>query len=504
MKNVVNALRKSSPKHNAYATADTVNAEGAKAWTPSTATLVQQLSMTGTLGNTFYASSQKLVENAVEVFQKANPQDLADAIVKGRNEGFIRAANILGLVVLSQRSSILFQKVFNDVVITGNDLEDFVNLARSTRGIGRSVCKAIHGWINTKLSSFYALRYGKQVADAARISHYPGKSNCLVQYCMARYNEKADTKTAEKKHPQLKAYAKAIKALEAKKYDKLKEIIVEHKLDVMSIVGHGDIDDEVWEAFAEVMPVMQTLKHLNKLDRSGALLSLDQLDVVMKKITVENLQKARVFPFRLYIAWLNVTNSAIRNHLADVLDTYLDVYDWSAFDKAGTWAICPDVSGSMTGAVSGSSLTPNIVSGLFSGFFYRGLKHAEVYPWADRLGIYDEPKRDSVITHVNNLVKAGGGGTNMGIALAYFRQQGKSFDNLLFITDSEEFNRCQWFDEWKKYRSFVNKKARAFLIRVDSNNTNPFDEKDAVKNGIHQVYGWSDNVIKYIEFALSK
>ena len=42
-----------------YASADTTNAEGFAAWTPSDAALLEQLAMTGTLGNSFYANAQE-------------------------------------------------------------------------------------------------------------------------------------------------------------------------------------------------------------------------------------------------------------------------------------------------------------------------------------------------------------------------------------------------------------------------------------------------------------
>ena len=41
-----------------YASADTTNAEGFAAWTPSDAALLEQLAMTGTLGNSFYANAK--------------------------------------------------------------------------------------------------------------------------------------------------------------------------------------------------------------------------------------------------------------------------------------------------------------------------------------------------------------------------------------------------------------------------------------------------------------
>ena len=85
-----------------YASADTMNAEGFAAWTPGDATLLEQFSMTGTLGNSFYANAKDAAKEAVRLLERADAASLAAAIVRGRNEGFVRAFPILGLVYLSK------------------------------------------------------------------------------------------------------------------------------------------------------------------------------------------------------------------------------------------------------------------------------------------------------------------------------------------------------------------------------------------------------------------
>lgn len=109
-----------------YATADTTNAEGFAAWTPSDAALLEQLAMTGTLGNSFYANAKDATKDAVRLLERADAQALAPAIVHGRNDGFIRTFPILGLVYLSKKDSALFKETFPKVVLTGNDLVDFI------------------------------------------------------------------------------------------------------------------------------------------------------------------------------------------------------------------------------------------------------------------------------------------------------------------------------------------------------------------------------------------
>ena len=66
-----------------YAAADTTNAEGFAAWTPSDAALLEQLAMTGTLGNAFYATAREATADAVKLLERADAQALAAAIVLG-------------------------------------------------------------------------------------------------------------------------------------------------------------------------------------------------------------------------------------------------------------------------------------------------------------------------------------------------------------------------------------------------------------------------------------
>ena len=80
-------------------------------------------------------------------------------------------------------------------------------------------------------------------------------------------------------------------------------------------------------------------------------------------------------------------------------------------------------------------------------------------------------------------------------------------DFLVFITDTEEYGRryrigSGWIDAWIEYRKRVNPRARAFILRADSYTTNPFPEKEAKKYDIYPIYGWNDNVIKYMQYIV--
>ena len=98
---------------SAYAGSDTVNAENFPAWRPSDATLLEQLAMTGTLGNSFYANAKETTAEAVRLLDRVGASELAAAIVRGRNEGFIRTFPILGLAYLSLKDTKLFRDTFD-------------------------------------------------------------------------------------------------------------------------------------------------------------------------------------------------------------------------------------------------------------------------------------------------------------------------------------------------------------------------------------------------------
>ena len=131
-------LKKFMEQQAVFQTADTVNAENFPAWRPAVKNALDQLAMTGALGNSFYASKKEVAKEALELLKQADAEDLAQAIVKGRNEGFIRTFPILGLVELSRKDPALFKQVFDQVILTGTDLADFIDLTHKTRGFSNA------------------------------------------------------------------------------------------------------------------------------------------------------------------------------------------------------------------------------------------------------------------------------------------------------------------------------------------------------------------------------
>ena len=492
-----------------YAGADTVNAEGFPAWSPSDTTLLEQLAMTGTMGGSFYANAKDATEDAVALLERADSAELAAAIVRGRNEGFIRTFPILGLVYLSKKDAALFQETFCKVVLTGNDLVDFIEMAKSVRGLGRSVKKAISGWIGKNTTPYYAQKYRKQIADAIRLSRFKGEDS-IYAYILNAYSgvkgataEKLEKAYAE--YPDLAAHRDFAAAVEDGDLRKAEAILREKNVDVNSLTAlYGNFDKGLWAAVAARSPVMRFVKYLAKFIREGVLTE----ELLKSKVNVEALKKAKVFPFRLYTAYRAVSRDLERKdrkvlaYLAEVMDEYARTYDWSDFAEA-RWVVAPDVSGSMTSPIGESSvLSYAAVSAMFAGFFTKGLKDVAVLPWDTEVRRYAVPASEPVMKHIDAITSMVEGGTYMEVGVKYMLRNRIAADYAVFLTDTMEYG-TGWLAAWKEYHRRY-PKAVAFILRGDSYMTSPIDEKTAEELNVYQIFGWNDSVIDYMKFVLAK
>lgn len=503
MKNIVELIK----EKEIFKTANTETFEGAKAWLISDKERLMQYAMTGVLGRAFYVSQKDIVEEAINLIEKSDANDLAEAIVLGRNVGYIRSFPILGLVYLSKKDINLFKKSFEHIIKTGNDLEDFINMCHSVRGFGRGIKTAIINWLNKNANPYYALKYRKQLADAIRISRT--KSNDLIYAFILKDVVNIESEkyiSCLNKYEELKAFTEIPKLLSEEKYDEVADKIIKYKLDVDSLTAYySKFNKTIWMAIAQNSPVMRFIKYLDKFQRVG----IDVTAIAKEKITVNNLKRAKVFPFRLYIAYQEICskNMDVANILAKVLDDYVNQYDWGKFNTK-SWAICPDVSGSMSAICSGNLSYLKIAS-MISAFFAKGLDSVNVYPWASSLKTYAIPYRDSVISQMKYLENMGGGGTNMSCALEYMLKNNIQKDVCVFVTDTESYSRkstwggdgTSWIEAWIKYhKKYPNSKA--IIIRGDTYDNQPMNEEQCEKYNIYQIFGWNDRVIDYIQSVI--
>ena len=167
-------------------TATELNYEGFPAFKRPLKERYLQMLLTNTLGGTFYASAIELVEGALELhaeMRAADPVFMAQAIVYARNNGFMRLQPIVGLAFLAKSAGFMghytFPAIFDRVILTPGDLQDFVEIMRGgkigQRGMGRRVKRVVNVWLN-KMTEYRALKYasggqGYGLRDVLRLTH---------------------------------------------------------------------------------------------------------------------------------------------------------------------------------------------------------------------------------------------------------------------------------------------------------------------------------------------
>lgn len=485
--------------------ADTLNAEDFLAFKRKGEERLREILFLGTTGNTFYTSQETNVTTKLndlkQLINELDPNTTSQLISDARKDGFFRHIPIIALILLKQKSPAHFKQIFNDVILTGQDLGDYLDLSRSLEvKYGTVVKKAIHNWLQEKVNSFYALKYRKQITDAIAISRpkvdvFPNVEELKYAYAIKKKKQELTITNS-----QLKGTLAFKQLIEESQIEKALEIAKETRLpaDLMiSMIGKS-ADPRIWSVIAENMGVMQLLKYLNKLSSI-----LDQsmlLSLLERRVTLQNLTSAKVFPYSIFIAWHYAQNSVVKTHLAKILEKYVFHYDFSLW-KQKTFAIAPDVSGSMT-TKPDNGVKPAVVAGYFSSVMAKALDVNEIYSWDTKLQII-KTRSKGILDIFDRIHHANGGGTDMSIPIRHLVDSKIKKDVVIVITDNEHWYGDHTFmEEWKEYKQNVNKNAKCVVIEVVGYGDSQVEAEFAQKYDVYTVYGWSDVVFRYIEMKV--
>ncbi|UZN23686.1 hypothetical protein GM182_07505 [bacterium 3DAC] len=512
MNNIVNTLKKFR-----FHGAETINLAGALAWNKSDRELAHQLLMTGSFGNTYYATAEANLSLAMSTFHKVALEDptwFAGALVEARNDGFMRTMPIIGLIILRKYAPDIFKEAFSMIIHTGGDLEDFLTFTRAMgMGFGRAVKSAIKEWIKHNTNEYYAVKYRRQIADAIRITHFE-ENNPIYDYVVAYRKHIPEEKliAAYKQYPQISATELVKNLLKEKQYDKASDIIVRYRLDPATIIGSGVPDDPaIWQALMKVMGTGMLIGYLSKLIRTGAI-NENTLPWLKDRLTAKALYKAKTFPHRIITTALALKNpnhynfymytqdtpdTGITTEVINILKAILPEIGKLMQNTSwnGRWIVAPDISGSMTAPI-GSNI-PSYIAGAMAGMIRSIVPSAKIVPWDTE--VYEDmvTLKDTPFDVAEKIVTASGGGTFMEEPVRYMIHRKIRADYIVFITDSMEWGEG-WLGYWIKYKKIFSN-AKAILIRVDPYETNPFPEEAKKQHDIYQIYGWSPTVLKWIE-----
>lgn len=528
---MTNKLQTLFPQKGAYAGADTLNHAGAPAFTRSIEEQSVQVLMTGNLESTYYCSAENLAAEAVDILTKMatkDPEFLAKAILYARNEGYLRIAPIVGLLVLSRVRPDLFARIFDKVILQPGDIQDFVTLVRSksVRSTGKSVRKAVSRWLN-RISDYHVVKYGApqkkpgagsptNLRDVLRLIHPKPADEAraaLFSYIVKRIKGEAiDAALLAKLPAKVQGYEEFKRATESGAVNEsvALELIRKHDLP-FEVVTARLSSPGAWKVLADKAPFMNMLRNLNNYEKYGVFKDKELKAKIISRLTdPEQVAKSKQFPFRFLAAY-----NAFQGD-ADVRDAIVRAVELSVSNipDLGRTLVAPDESGSMDSPVSErSDITMKQIGNLFAAALWKRSTGGFMVPFDTEAhpvgygGRVGANKRDSIVTVAQQL-GVYNGGTNLSAPLEW--ALGQDFDTGVFITDSESwadllrggsyrYGNRGVVDRIRQYRA-KNPKAQFFFIQLVQNTALAAPQNEP---GVHYIYGWSDAVLRYIGQAVS-
>lgn len=462
------------------------NHEGFPAFQRSLEERYLQMLMTNTFGNTFYQTKDELVIEAsklhFEMLSK-DPEFMAKSLVYARNKGYMRSNPIYGLSVLSPCHPPFFEKIFDKIILTPNDLRDFMVFIKSFgRGQGGRRIKRIAGnWLGSKLNEYWLIKYGSDGKKGFSlkdllITLHPKN----LEHLFARYLIDDEFTAIMHGFPKLTSFNNLKKAeTEEEVINCIKQGQLPHE--VISSSLKIPLTKNIWREIAFQMPIFALLKNLATLERHDLLPELNEY-VRSKLNNSEILAKSKILPFR----FLDAFNATRTSSTQDLLRLGLDMSFDNLEDIEGKTVILLDISGSMRG--------DNIQKPAVFAFslLKKMKKEARLIGFNDRAFEIPFSQVDSILTQANGIPTSGGTNSEVGIEVL-LRERYKT-DNIIMITDEQQNTGSPFFHSLGNYRHRINEHVKTFIINIASTTGSLCPD---FKN-IFYLYGWSDQILQFI------
>jgi 60 kDa SS-A/Ro ribonucleoprotein len=222
-----------------------------------------------------------------------------------------------------------------------------------------------------------------------------------------------------------------------------------------------------------------------------------------------------VLPLRFFNAWNEYREvDGFEPRIADAIRNACEI-SFANIPSFGERTVCvaPDVSSSMSSAVSNKGITRCIdIAGIFAGALMKRIEgRGIVLPFESHVVTHAGLSfRDDVLVTAEKLARIHGGGTAVGAPIEYLLDRKINVDVFIGITDNEDWAygsdggyhvRGSFLSLWQSYRKEVNPNAKAFLVTIT-----PYRDAVAPKGekGVRFIYGWSDRVLEYISLSLNE
>jgi 60 kDa SS-A/Ro ribonucleoprotein len=486
---------------------DAINEEGAPAYALSPKHQLAQYAATGCMNATFYAGADEQLARVLELCSEIDAEFIARTAIFCRERAFMKDMPALLCAVLSVKDITLLNVVFPRVIDNAKMLRNFVQIVRSglvgRKSLGSAPKRLVREWLDARdPEALFKANVGQDpsLTDIVKMVHpkpKDGTREALFGYFIGREHS-----------------SEALPGL-VRKYEAFKNSAGEDGREVPDVpfqmLSSLELGTAEWTAIARRASWQMTRMNLNTFARHGVFGQKGMADLIANRLQDEGaIAKARVFPYQLMVAYtMAKANADIPGVVCEALQDAMETAIASVPAIEGRVFVCPDVSGSMSSAVTGyrkgstSAVRCIDVAALVAAAVLRKNPGAEVLPFEQSVVEVSLNPRDSVMTNAARLAAIGGGGTNCSAPLALLNKRRAQGDLVLMVSDNES-----WVDahagrgtatmqEWTVFKQ-RNRNARLVCIDLQPYRTVQAAERDDILN----VGGFSDQVFDVIrEFA---
>lgn len=478
--------------------ANATNFAGGPAYALSQRQQLAQYAATGCLNSTYYASAEDQLETVLQLCEDMDSTFIAQTAVYCRERGYMKDMPALLVAVLASKSAPELSRTFKRVINNGKMLRNFVQIVRSgvtgRKSLGTRPKKLIQAWLDTASENELlsaAVGNTPSLADVVKMVH-PKPTEAWREAFFAWLIGKPYNKEALP--PLLSSYetykADRSNALPAVPFQMLTSL---------------ELSDKAWAEIALQSGWQMVRMNLNTFARHGVYALPGMTEAIAEKLRdAKAIATAKVFPYQLMAAYVASTNAVplvIREALQDALEMALT----NIPDIEGKVVVCPDVSGSMSSAVTGSrgSATSKMrcidIAALVAAAMLRKNPQTIVLPFEHDVVQCELNPRDSVMTNAKKLASIGGGSTNCSAPLAQLNASKTRAEMVIFVSDNESwidarnYGATETMREWEIFKQ-RNPQAKLVCINITPNKTTQAAEREDVLN----IGGFSDEVFKII------
>jgi 60 kDa SS-A/Ro ribonucleoprotein len=479
------------------------NHEQARAYALTPRHQLAQLAATGCLTPTFYANAEAQLDAVLSLARELDPVFVAKTALHARSAGHMKDMPALLAATLAVRDVQLLSQVFDRVIDNGKMLRNFVQIVRSgavgRKSLGTRPKKLVQQWLlaaTEKQLLNAAVGNAPSLADVVKMVH-PKPAEA---WRAARFAWLLGKPFAENELPPL------TQAFERFKRGVALGVTTMEVPDVpFQMLTALPLTTAHWTQIARAGSWQMVRQNLNTFVRQGVFGVEGMAEAIAAKLRdPKAVAKARVLPYQLMSAFHATGDglpAVVREALQDAMEAALA--NVPAFD--GRVVVCPDVSGSMSSAVTGhrGSATSTVrcidVAALMAAAVLRKNRTARVLPFEQGVVKLQLNARDSVMTNAKALASIGGGGTNCSAPLALLNQERAMVDVVILVSDNESWvdarrhGATQTMREWETLKNRC-PQAKLVCIDIQPHATTQAAERRDIMN----VGGFSDAVFERV------